>query len=417
MKKLNLSGASWGLLLIFAVYLLSACGGGGGGAVNPNPNPPNPQLTVGQITGPDSVVENQTGAYSISASGVSGISYTWTLTPSSAGTLQNASSSSASLTAAEVTANVTATLQVVVSGSGVSSVTRTKSITIVDVVVGDAPEIHSVSPTTGSPGQSATFVANVDGTTPFTYSWNFGGGATPNTSTQASPAVTLAGAGTYSGSLTVTNSVGQDVFNFTIAIASATSPPVLSEVRMSALYAGDLCEFGVFGTGTEPMTFLWNFGGGASPNTSSEAVPVVALAGAGSYNGSVTATNSAGSDTLLFGFTVYVYVPNIFELLDGSAVIIAQDGTYLGLISSNEFLSDSIMNQFGTYGSQFSPTSIFNEFGTYGSQFSYLSPWNEFASSPPMIFVGDIFVAYLTVNSFKTPAIDPFDLINYLAAH
>jgi len=131
----------------------------------------------------------------------------------------------------------------------------------------------------------------------------------------------------------------------------------------------------------------------------------------------LTVWNSAGSDTLAFSYIVYVYVPNIFETLDGSAVIFAQDGTYLGLISSNEFLSDSIMNQFGSYGSQFSSTSIFNQFGTYGSEFSYLSPWNEFASSPPLIFIGDVFIAYLTVNSFKTPAINPLDLITYLAAH
>ncbi|HKZ41397.1 MAG TPA: PKD domain-containing protein, partial [Candidatus Hodarchaeales archaeon] len=272
-------------------------------------------------------------------------------------------------------------------------------------------------PLAGSPGQSATFVANVDGTTPFTYSWNFGGGANPNTSTQASPAVTLAGAGSYNGSLTVTNSVDQDVFNFTLSISSTAVHPVITEVLMSSIYAGDTCAFGAIVTGTEPMTFAWNFGGGASPNTSSYAIPTVTLDSAGSYNGSLTVWNSAGSDTLAFSYIVYVYVPNIFETLDGSAVIFAQDGTYLGLISSNEFLSDSIMNQFGSYGSQFSSTSIFNQFGTYGSEFSYLSPWNEFASSPPLIFIGDVFIAYLTVNSFKTPAINPLDLITYLAAH
>ncbi len=52
-------------------------------------------------------------------------------------------------------------------------------------------------------------------------------------------------------------------------------------------------------------------------------------------------------------------------------------------------------------------SSIYNEFGTYGSQFSSLSPFNEFASSPPIIYIGDIAVAFLTVNQFKTPRVDP----------
>lgn len=95
--------------------------------------------------------------------------------------------------------------------------------------------------------------------------------------------------------------------------------------------------------------------------------------------------------------------------------IIAQDGQALGLITQNEFHRDSVTNEFGRYGSEFSSTSIFNEFGKYGGEFSLLSPFNEFSVKPPFIVTpSGGFVAYLTVNSLKTPAIDPHALIAQL---
>ncbi len=92
------------------------------------------------------------------------------------------------------------------------------------------------------------------------------------------------------------------------------------------------------------------------------------------------------------------------------SVIIADDGQFLGVINDNAFDSDSIANDFGTYGSTFGSFSIWNEFGTYGSAFGPLSPWNDFATNPPLIFEGEFFVAYLTTNSFFVPNIDPNDL-------
>lgn len=84
----------------------------------------------------------------------------------------------------------------------------------------------------------------------------------------------------------------------------------------------------------------------------------------------------------------------------GESYIMANDGTYLGKLTSNQFDSDSILNEFGPYGSEFSPKSIFNEFGTYGSEFSSQSPFNEFAPTPPKIYVNGQFYGLLTVNEF-----------------
>ena len=84
----------------------------------------------------------------------------------------------------------------------------------------------------------------------------------------------------------------------------------------------------------------------------------------------------------------------------GESFIMADDGQYLGKLTSNEFENDSLLNEFGPYGSEFSSTSIFNEFSNYGSEFSSLSPNNEFSSTPPKIFINGKLYGYLTVNEF-----------------
>ena len=46
--------------------------------------------------------------------------------------------------------------------------------------------------------------------------------------------------------------------------------------------------------------------------------------------------------------------------------LIAQDGQFLGILSSNKYQSDSVMIQYGSYGSKYSSTSIFNRYGRDG---------------------------------------------------
>jgi len=99
--------------------------------------------------------------------------------------------------------------------------------------------------------------------------------------------------------------------------------------------------------------------------------------------------------------------------LDGESFIEAQDGMFLGKLDPNKFDSDSIFNKFGPYGSKFSQTSIFNKFSDYGSQFSQLSPFNKFSQTPPNLFVNGQFIAFLTVNKYLTPRVDPENLLEW----
>ena len=99
--------------------------------------------------------------------------------------------------------------------------------------------------------------------------------------------------------------------------------------------------------------------------------------------------------------------PRTLSEIDGKATLLADDGTYLGILSSNAFASDSVCNEFGTFGSAFSGKSVRNEFGKYGSEFSSLSAYNPFTSKPPAIIYDRRVIGYLTKNEFKSGAVDP----------
>jgi len=66
--------------------------------------------------------------------------------------------------------------------------------------------------------------------------------------------------------------------------------------------------------------------------------------------------------------------------------IVAQDGTYLGKLTENRYVPDSVSNPYGRYGSPYSPTSINNPYSTYGSPYSSQSPNNPYATQAPLLF-------------------------------
>ncbi|HYE79438.1 MAG TPA: PKD domain-containing protein, partial [bacterium] len=92
-------------------------------------------------------------------------------------------------------------------------------------VVSVAPQVVSVSPT-GSIGvvtETVQFAA-VTTNNPTAWAWDFGGGTIPNTSTDPSPVVNLLTAGTYTGSLTLSNAAGAgDPFAFTYTVMATNS--------------------------------------------------------------------------------------------------------------------------------------------------------------------------------------------------
>jgi len=114
-----------------------------------------------------------------------------------------------------------------------------------------------------------------------------------------------------------------------------------------------------------------------SPAARQNTVSVLAAAGAGA-TGSVPATQRK---IMIFG---------------------GQDHrTYLGCLSCSEYVTDSVFNEYGSYGSQYSSTSIWNHYAEFGSRYSNEGACNPYASDPPVIVDMDgNYYGRLTLNSY-----------------
>lgn len=88
------------------------------------------------------------------------------------------------------------------------------------------------------------------------------------------------------------------------------------------------------------------------------------------------------------------------------ALLYGDDGQYLGRFA-NRFDAQSVLNEFGSYGSPYSSTSSNNTYGTYGSPYSSLSARNPYASRPPIIVKNGQALAYYSVNSALSPRVSP----------
>lgn len=76
---------------------------------------------------------------------------------------------------------------------------------------------------------------------------------------------------------------------------------------------------------------------------------------------------------------------------------------YLGCINCDSYNTNSIWNEYGTYGNSYNSKSIWNDYGSFGSEYSNTSPFNSYASDPPVIVDKDGgFYGYFTVNEYRS---------------
>lgn len=87
--------------------------------------------------------------------------------------------------------------------------------------------------------------------------------------------------------------------------------------------------------------------------------------------------------------------------------LMAQDGQFLGTLTSNKYQFDSVMNPYGRYGSKYSSTSIFNQYGRYGGRFAQYSPFNPYTRTPPKIIFEGNCVGLLTINENIINGLNP----------
>jgi PKD repeat protein len=155
----------------------------------------------------------------------------------------------------------------------------------------------SGSPTTGQTPLVVQFTdQSTAGSAPITsWQWTFGDGGT---STARNPSHTYAAAGSYTVSLTVTTSAGQDTQTRTsyINVSSLTLPTALFSGSPTSGSAPLTVQFTDQSTsGSSPITsWSWSFGDGG---TSTAQSPSHTYTAAGSYTVSLTVQSASGSDT------------------------------------------------------------------------------------------------------------------------
>ena len=173
------------------------------------------------------------------------------------------------------------------------------------------PVVTEVKPPApqGIPHEEITFEATVEGPEPepFTYFWTFCEHASPRESTDATPLVTFDEVVVGTGTVCVSNIFGDsEVFEFPIEIVLA---PEIVSIFPTEGDAGAEVTFSADVRGSEPFTYAWDFGGGATPNASSDESPTVTLGDPGPpYSASLTVTNDFGEDTKDFDLTVHGWV-------------------------------------------------------------------------------------------------------------
>ena len=187
----------------------------------------------------------------------------------------------------------------------VSNVVGSNTTIKIDYINVSAPPVapavdFSGTPQSGAAPLNVTFTDASTGTGPLTWAWDFGDGD-PTNSTLQNPVHTYANVGTYNVSLTVSNAAGSTmtVKPDYITVSAAPVAPIADFVATPQSGAAPLrVTFFDNSTGTDPLTYVWDFDDGSTENATVQ-VPVHTYANAGMYNVSLTVSNAVGSNTTI----------------------------------------------------------------------------------------------------------------------
>jgi hypothetical protein len=90
--------------------------------------------------------------------------------------------------------------------------------------------------------------------------------------------------------------------------------------------------------------------------------------------------------------------------------------TFLGCLNCDKNTANSVQNEYGQYGSQYSSTSIFNKYGQYGSPYSQYSVCNEYTTTAPVIVdKNGKFYGRLSLNSYAPNEVQNASIRTWLA--
>jgi PKD repeat protein len=156
-------------------------------------------------------------------------------------------------------------------------------------------------------GETAVFTNTSIGSEPLTYAWDFGDGGS---STAEHPSHVYTAPGTFTVTLTTTNPLGSDVVAGQIMVGA----PAQAGFEVNGpVYVWETAVFSNTSTGTEPLSFLWDFGDGAMSTAEN---PTHQYAAAGIYTVTLSVTNEFGSDVFVAMIEVreaMLYMPAVHK--------------------------------------------------------------------------------------------------------
>ena len=216
------------------------------------------------------------------------LTYLWSFGDGSTSTVQDPTHPYAT------TGTYTVTLTAMDSKGASTTVSTTATVS------NPSPPAANAGPSeTGNEGSAIQFSGSASGGNgALTYSWNFGDGSSTVGGT-LTPTHTYVSDGTYTVTLTVTDSTNNTAASSTSAIVNNVAPTVSAGGRYSNVVGSSINFLGSASVPdpTDTITYLWDFGDGSNSSLQS---PTHTYTTANKYTVSLQATDSDGASTTVF---------------------------------------------------------------------------------------------------------------------
>lgn len=203
------------------------------------------------------------------------------------------------------------------------------------ITVNPAPVANFAPDRPGDCQPGIPFIFTDASTDAVSWSWDFGDG---NGSTQQNPTHTYTANGNYTVCLAVTSASGcTDTFCQAISI----QPPNVNFIRNPPDGCAPLnVQFTDISNSSDPIvSWAWNFGGGATPNTSTVQNPAATFANPGSYNVSLTITTQNGctGSRSINGAVRVGTPPTVDFTISDDTVCLNEPVTFTSLFTNNDW--------------------------------------------------------------------------------
>jgi PKD repeat protein len=192
------------------------------------------------------------------------------------------------------------------------------------------------------------------------WSWTFEG-ATPNVSTSKNPTVSYPNPGTYSVSLTVYNSLYEDMvaYNDTIVVLDVPIAGFTPNVASNTVNFDN--------TSTGALAYVWDFGDG---NGSDEEEPTHTYENSGDYTCQLIAINECGNDTLEVEIEITAEANAAFFVQEDT--ICVMDTAFFNSLSNTENIQWIFESGSPAMSTDLNPQVVYNTPGTFMvTQYAY----------------------------------------------